>query len=49
MKATRVLKMEAHPVVALNFGKELERQVRISGTVKKLLPLKVKPIFILVQ
>lgn len=36
-ESNKGLEMEAHPVVALNFfWKELERQVRISGTVKKI-------------
>jgi pyridoxamine 5'-phosphate oxidase len=38
------LQVEAHPHVAMNFfWKELERQVRITGMIKK---QKVKPIFI---
>lgn len=36
-ESNKGLEMEVHPVVALNFfWKELERQVRISGTVKKI-------------
>ena len=42
--------IDANPIVAMNFfWKELERQIRITGTIKKIAPKKAMNIFILVH